>query len=224
MSSHRNALSPTARSTVWRGSHRARADREALYDVLDTALVCHLSFVRDGAPVVLPTGFGRDGDTLYLHGSSGARSLRVAPGSEVCVSVTVLDGVVYARAVFHFSMNYRSAVIHGRPEVLAGELDRLDALRCVTEHLAPGSWDHARLPNAKELAATTVLALDLTEAAVKVRDGGPGDEPEDVLADDAWAGVVPLSRVWGEPVPAGDLGSWRPVPQHVARRATPLRS
>lgn len=219
MSSPANALSPTPRSTVWRGGHRARSDREALYDVLDTALVCHLSFVRDGAPVVLPTGFGRDGDTLYLHGSSGARSLRLAPGSEVCVAVTVLDGVVYSRAVFHFSMNYRSAVIHGSPEVLTGERERLDGLRCVTEHLAPDSWDHARSPTAKELAATTVLALDLAEAAVKVRDGGPGDEPEDVAANETWAGVLPLTRTWGAPVPAGDLGPGLPVPDHVARRA-----
>lgn len=217
-----NALSPSDRSTVQRGKHRSRSDRAALYDVLDGALVCHLAQNRDGAPLVLPTGFGRDGDTLYVHGSSGARSLREAPDSEVCVAVTLLDGVVYSRAVFHFSANYRSAVIHGRARTVTGEPEKSHALRSITEHLAPGSWDHSRAPTAKELAATAVLALDLSEAAVKVRDGGPGDDPEDVTVGGTWAGVLPLSRVWGEPVPSGDLEPGIPVPDHVRERC--LRS
>jgi len=212
-------LSPTPRSTIRRGRHRAVTDRAALYDVLDTGLVCHLALVLDSPdgdyPVVLPTGFGRDGDVLYLHGSTGARSLRaVAAGAQVCVAVTVLDGVVYARSVFHHSVNYRSAVIHGRAVPVTGEAEKLHALRVITEHIAPGSWDHARRPSRRELAATAVLALDLTEAAVKVRTGGPADEPEDVAAGTAWAGVLPVRQVFGEPVPDADL----PVPEHVRRR------
>lgn len=212
-------LSPTRRSTVARGKHRAVTEREALHHILDSALVCHLALTRDGAPVVLPTGFGRSGDTLYLHGSSGARTMRDVLEHEVCVAVTVLDGVVYARAVKHFSMNYRSAVIHGEARIVDEDAERLHGLERITEQLAPGSWGHARKPDAKELAATTVLALDLTEAAVKVREGGPSDEPEDVLADQVWAGVLPLETRWREPVPADDLGGGISVPEHVLHRS-----
>ncbi|MGH3439911.1 MAG: pyridoxamine 5'-phosphate oxidase family protein [Sciscionella sp.] len=216
-------LSPTARSTVARGKQRAATDRRALHAVLDAGLICHLALTVDGAPLVLPTGYGRDGDTLYVHGSSGARSLRDGDDAEVCVAVTLLDGVVYSRAVFHFSVNYRSAVIHGRATRVCADAARLHALRTITEHLAPGSWDHARLPNPKELAKTTVLALDLSEAAVKIRTGGPADEPEDIEADDAWAGVLPVRHEWGEPQPSADLVSALAVPAHVLSRAGKAR-
>ena len=179
------ALSPTARSTVRRGAGRARTDRVELYAVLDAGLVCHLGVVLGGAPVVLPTAYGRGqgdrADTLYLHGSTGAGTLRAAAtGAPVCVTVTHIDGVVYARSVFHFSMNYRSAVVHGRARLVTDHTERLAGLRAVTEHVAPGSWDHARSPNRKELAATAVLALDLAEASVKVRTGPPVDDDADV--------------------------------------------
>ena len=159
-------LSPTARSTVRRGAGRARTDRAELYAVLDAGLVCHLGIVLGDAPVVLPTAYGRGrgdrADTLYLHGSTGAGTLRAAAaGAPVCVTVTHVDGVVYARSVFHFSMNYRSAVVHGRARLVTDHAERLAGLRAVTEHVAPGSWDHARPPTRKELAATAVLALDL---------------------------------------------------------------
>lgn len=210
------SLSPTDRSTIRRGKARAVTERSALHAILDAGLVCHLALVVDGAPRVLPTGYGRDGDTLYLHGSTGARSLR-EPG-EVCVAVTLLDGVVYSRSVFDHSVNYRSAVIHGTPVEVTAPEAKLHALRVLTEHLAPGSWDHARSPSAKELAATRVIALDLAEAAVKIRDGGPEDEPEDVAANAAWAGVLPIGQSFGTPVPAADLrGDWD-VPEHVRRR------
>ncbi|WP_233576246.1 pyridoxamine 5'-phosphate oxidase family protein [Saccharopolyspora rhizosphaerae] len=209
-------LSPTERSTVRRGAHRARTDRADLHATLDAGLVCHLALVVDGAPRVLPTGYGRRDDTLYLHGSTGARSLREA--DEVCVSVTLVDGVVYSRAMMHHSMNYRSAVIHGRVRRVEDPDERWEALRAITEHLAPGSWDYARHPNRKELAATTVLALDLGEASVKIRNADPGDDPEDVEANEVWAGVLPLHRTWGEPVPASDLVAELPVPEHVLRR------
>jgi uncharacterized protein len=212
------ALSPTPRSTVGRHRERGATDRAALYDVLDQGLVCHLALVRDGAPVVLPTGYGRIGDTLYVHGSSGARWLREG-GIPVCATVTHLDGIVYARSVFSFSMNYRSAVAHGTARLVTEEPERTDALRAIVEHLAPGSWDYARPPTRRELAATAVLALDLTEAAVKIRTGDPGDDAEDVEANEAWAGVLPLHRSWGAPVPSADLIAELPVPEHVLRRS-----
>lgn len=210
-------LSPTPRSTVRRGAHRARTDRAELYAVLDAGLVCHLGIVLGGAPVVLPTGYGRRGDTLYLHGSTGAASLRAAAqDTPVCVTVTLLDGVVHARSVFHFSMNYRSAVVHGVPRPVADPDERLAGLRAITENIAPGAWDHARPPNRKELAATSVLALDLTEASVKVRTGPPIDDDEDVARPDGpWAGVVPVEQTYGAPTPCPLLPSECPLPPHL---------
>ncbi|MGQ0837517.1 pyridoxamine 5'-phosphate oxidase family protein [Actinokineospora sp.] len=217
-------LSPTERSTVQRGKNRAVADRAVLHSILDAGLVCHLSTVVDGAPLVLPTGYGRDGDTLYLHGSTGARSLRTAAaGVEVCVAVTLVDGIVYARSVFHHSMNYRSAVIHGTAVPVTEPVAKIRALRALTDHMAPGSWEHARVPDAKELAATSVLALDLTEAAAKIRTGGPADDEEDIDAGAAWAGVLPLRQVWGAPEPCELLTGDFAVPAHVTARAVPAR-
>lgn len=209
-------LSPTERSTIRRGAKRARTGRGDLHATLDAGLVCHLAVVVDGSPRVLPTGYGRRGDTLYLHGSTGARSLRDA--GEVCVSVTHVDGVVYSRSMMHHSINYRSAVIHGRIQHVDDPAERWEGLRVITEQLAPGSWDYARRPSKKELAATTVLALDLTEAAVKIRTGDPGDDAEDVETNEAWAGVLPLHQSWGAPVPSADMIAELPVPEHVLRR------
>lgn len=215
----RPALSPTSRSTVRRLRERAAVDRTALDDVLDAGLVCHLGLVRDGSPLVLPTGYGRDGDTLYLHGSTGAASLvAAAAGTPVCVTVTVLDGIVYARSAMHHSMNYRCAVIHGRLERVTDEAARRHGLRVITEHLAPGSWDHARRPDAKELAATMVLSLDLTEASVKVRTGDPRDDAEDVATNGAWAGVLPVVTTFGAPRPSADLPGGTAIPPHVSGR------
>lgn len=216
------ALSPTPRSTVQRGKKRARSDREDLYAVLDAVLICHLAVVVDGAPRVIPTGFGRDGDTMYLHGSSAAASLRSADGTPVCVAVTELDGVVYARSVFDHSVNYRSAIVHGVAHLVTDPDEKLHGLHVLTEHLAPGSWDYARRPNRKELAKTSVLALDLTEASVKIRSGPPADEDEDVTADVAWAGVIPLHRSWGDPQPCPRLRDTHEVPPHIRQRTARL--
>ncbi|MBV8931252.1 MAG: pyridoxamine 5'-phosphate oxidase family protein, partial [Kutzneria sp.] len=205
----RQPLSPTARSTLNRAKDRAVIDRSELDAVLDEGLICHLGVIVDGAPVVLPTGYGRDGDTLYLHGSTGARSLRSK--DDVCVTVTLVDGVVYARSVFHHSLNYRSAVVHGRLRGIDDPAEKLRALRVVVEHMAPGSWEHARQPTKRELAATAVLALDLTEASVKVRRGGPNDDAEDIAADTAWAGVLAIVCQWGTAESHASL----PVPAHV---------
>jgi nitroimidazol reductase NimA-like FMN-containing flavoprotein (pyridoxamine 5'-phosphate oxidase superfamily) len=217
----RAPLSPSPRSTVRRLGERARTDRAELYAVLDEALICHLGVVVDGGPRVLPTGYGRIDDTLYLHGSTGASSLRAAESTPVCVTVTLLDGIVYARSVFHHSMNYRSAVVHGRPRVVADAGERVRALEAIVDHLAPGSWAHARRPTRKELAATTVLALDLAEASVKVRTGPPKDDEDDVLQGGRWAGVLPVRSEFGAPEPCELLDSADvPAPGHVAGRRT----
>jgi nitroimidazol reductase NimA-like FMN-containing flavoprotein (pyridoxamine 5'-phosphate oxidase superfamily) len=217
-------LSPTERTTLGRRKIRAVTDRSALYAMLDEAIICHLGVIRHGSPLVLPTGFGRDGDTLYLHGSTGASSLRIAAtGLDICVTVTLLDGIVYARSINHHSMNYRSAVVLGRAKPVDEPAAKLAALKVITDHLAPGSWEHARDVNAKELAAVSVLALDLAEASLKVRAEGPGDEPEDIAANTSWAGVLPVRTVFGEPQPCPDLGGEIPTPPHVTGRAASAR-
>ena len=193
---------------------RGRTDRDDLYAVLDAGLVCHLGVVIDGTPVVLPTGYGRIDGTLFLHGSSANRALLAADGQEVCVTVTHLDGLVVARAVFHHSMNYRSAVVFGTPRLVTGEAEKLAGLRAVTEQLVPGRWAHARPPTRKELAATAVLALPLDEASVKVRTGPPKDDPEDYQLD-IWAGVVPAALTFGRAEPDPALPPGLAAPDHI---------
>ncbi|MDT7575259.1 MAG: uncharacterized protein QOH17_1592 [Pseudonocardiales bacterium] len=212
-------LSSTSRSTPTRLRERARADRADLYAVLDAGMVCHVGVVRDGAPVVLPTGYGRIEDTVYVHGSTGAGWLRIADGAPICLTVTHLDGVVYARSVFHHSMNYRSAVVHGAARLVTDPDERWAALRAVVEQLSPGSWEHARLPDARELAATSVVALDLAEASVKVRTGPPGDDAADIAAGGRWAGVLPVHTVFGDPEPDPTLDGPAPDPEHVRARS-----
>ncbi|RJO76427.1 pyridoxamine 5'-phosphate oxidase family protein [Nocardia panacis] len=221
MDDQRLPLSPTPRSTLTRDRSKAVLDRAVLDAVLDVGVLCHLGVVLEGSPVVIPTVYGRDGDTLYLHGSTGAGNLRAAMREEVSVAVTHVHGVVYARSAFHFSMNYHSAVVRGRPTELTDPADRLHGLRVITEHTAPGAWARVRHPNRKELAATAVLALDLTEASVKVRAGGPNDEPEDIAAGGVWAGVLPLRQEWGTPIDSADLDPGIAAPSEVAQR-TPL--
>ncbi|HTS97553.1 MAG TPA: pyridoxamine 5'-phosphate oxidase family protein [Streptosporangiaceae bacterium] len=216
-------LSTTERTTLHRLRERGQASRAALYAVLDAGLICHLGVIVDGSPVVLPTGYGRAGDTLYLHGSSANRALLAADGHEICVTVTHLDGLVCARSVFNHSMNYRSAVIFGIARLLTGDERRLAALHAVTEQLVPGQWDYARRPTRKELAATAVLELPLAEASVKVRTGPPHDEPEDYEAD-TWAGVVPARLTFGEPEPDPDLRAGIGIPAHIAALAGRTRN
>jgi uncharacterized protein len=211
-------LSSTPRTTLHRLRERGRADRTELDAVLSAGLVCHLGVVIDGEPVVLPTGYGRIGDTLYLHGSSANRSLLSAAGQQVCVTITLLDGLVCARAVFHHSMNYRSAVIFGAARLVTEPTEKLAALRAVTEHLVPGRWNHAREPTRKELAATAVLALPLDEASVKVRSGGPKDDAEDYDSG-IWAGVLPAVLAFGPAEPDPALPPDVAVPAHIAQLA-----
>ncbi|GAA1317688.1 pyridoxamine 5'-phosphate oxidase family protein [Pseudonocardia xinjiangensis] len=213
------SLSPTPRSTITRLRERARSAQGDLYAVLDAGLVCHLGLVRDGAPVVLPTGYGRIDDTVYVHGSTGAGYLRIADGAPICLTVTHLDGVVYARSVFHHSMNYRSAVVHGTARAVTDPAERLAALRAIVEQLSPGSWEHARQPTPRELAATAVFGIDLAEASVKVRTGPPGDDEEDIATGGRWAGVLPVRTVFGAPEPCPTLPPVDvPAPEHVGAR------
>jgi uncharacterized protein len=222
-------LSPTQRSTPIREKERARTDRAALYDVLDASLICHLGVVVDGVPLALPTVFGVDpdgpdeGGTLYVHGSVASRSLVQGPGQDVSVTMTVLDGIVLARSGFMHSMNYRSAVVIGRPRVLTDEAERSRALDLLVDHVTPDRSAALRRPTRKELAATVVLALPLHEASVKSRTGDPEDDDVDVEAGGVWAGVVPLSLVAADPVTGADVEGVD-VPPHVVARVRSLRA
>lgn len=211
-------LSETPRTRLTRLADRGRTETDDLYAVLDAGLVGHLGVVRDGAPVVLPMGYGRRGDTLYLHGSSGAGWARALDGAAVCFTVTHVDGVVYARSVFDHSLNYRSAVVLGTTHRVTDPAAQNEALEAVTEQLSPGSWSYARLPTKRELAATAVFALDLGEASVKIRTGPPHDEPEDVVAGGRWAGVVGVRTVFDPAESAPDLEPGLTVPAHVTDR------
>jgi uncharacterized protein len=207
-------LSATPRTQLRRKRERQADDRAVRHAVLDEALVCHLGLVDgDGAPLVLPTMHARLGDVVYVHGSTGAASL--AAEREVCLTVTLLDGLVLARSVFSHSANYRSAVVRGRARRVTDPEEHLDALRAVVEHLTPGQWDHARRPDRREAAATAVLALDLGEASVKVRQGPPGDPEEVAAGDRRWAGVVPVGTVLGTPETCPALPGDVEVPAHV---------
>src|SRR6516165_6289963 len=210
-------LSSTPRTALGRHRERGRTERDDLYAVLDAGLICHLGVIVNGVPRVLPTGYGRLGDLLYLHGSSANSSIMAGNGQEVCVTVTHLDGLVCARAVFSHSMNYRSAMVYGVARLVTDPAEQLVALRTITEHLAPGQWSYARQPSTKELAATSALALPLTEASVKIRTGGPSDEPED-YALDIWAGVVPVTTGFGEPEPDSALRPGTDPPPHIVKR------
>lgn len=207
-----------------RGKKRVVSERRRLYELLDEATLCHWAMSIDDAPRVLPTVFARVGETMYLHGSTGARGLREAgTGTDVCVAVTLLDGIVYARAAFHNSVNYRSAVIHGRARDVDDESEKETALRAITEHVAPGSWDYSRRPTSKENAATAVVAVPLHEASVKVRDAPPGDDTEDIASGMRWAGVLPLHNHWGEPRRCPDASADIEVPEHVRARVSGAR-
>lgn len=203
------------RTTVGRRSQRQVTDGEALYEILDSALVAHLAVVRNGEPLVIPVACARDGDALLLHGSTAAGALRLAAsGAPVSVAVTLIDGLVIARSVFDNSMNYRSAVIFGVPQVLEGDA-KIAALATLTDQLLPGRWDEVRASTDKELAATLVLRLPLESASVKVRAEPASVEPDDGEDRTAWVGVVPLSLQPSDPVAGSDVSSDVPTPDSV---------
>jgi len=191
---------PSPRTTLKRHPERGAYDRATIDAILDEALICHLGFVVDGQPYVIPTIHARDGDTLYVHGSPGSRMLRnVKEGVEVCVTATLLDGLVLARSVYNHSMNYRSVLVLGRAQEVTDRTRKLRAMERVVEHVVPGRWTDARQPNEGELKGTTILELSLAEASAKIRSGPPTDD-EDDLTLPVWAGVIPLALVPSDPI------------------------
>jgi nitroimidazol reductase NimA-like FMN-containing flavoprotein (pyridoxamine 5'-phosphate oxidase superfamily) len=191
---------PTERTTLKRLPKRAEYDRRAVYEILDEGFICHVGFTVDGQPFVIPTGYARAGDNLYIHGSQASRMLRtIGEGVDVCVTVTLLDGLVLARSAFHHSMNYRSVVVLGRASVIHEKEEKLEALRALTEHIIPGRWAEVRRPNDAEMKATMVLALPLAEVSAKVRTGPPIDDDSDYEIP-VWAGVIPLRVEAGEAI------------------------
>ncbi|KMS68383.1 hypothetical protein ACM01_39305 [Streptomyces viridochromogenes] len=209
---------PTDRTVPTRSPDRASYDKELVHAILDEAYVCHLGFVRDGAPVVLPTLFARVGETLYVHGSTGSRPLRMTgqadPGLPVCLTVTHVDALILARSAFHHSINYRSVVVHGTAFDVTDPEEKRVALDALVDHVVAGRSRDSRPANKKELAATAVIRLDLTEVSAKLRTGGVNDEPED-LALPHWAGVVPLRKGYDAPVGDPDLAPGTELPGYL---------
>jgi nitroimidazol reductase NimA-like FMN-containing flavoprotein (pyridoxamine 5'-phosphate oxidase superfamily) len=206
---------PTERTQVKRLPKRGHYDRETVYKILDTGFVCHAGFSVNGQPFVIPTNYGRTGDTLYLHGSAASRMLKtLSTGVPVCVTVTHVDGIVLARSAFHHSVNYRSVVILGTARLVEDPAEKMEALRIFTEHVMKGRWDDVRQPTEQELKATTVLALPLEEVSAKVRVGGPIDDEADYTLP-VWAGVLPLETVVREPVPDAQRKGDPPVPDYL---------
>jgi uncharacterized protein len=206
---------PTPRTRLVREADRAVYDREAVCRILDEGFLCHVGFVADGQPFVIPTSYGRKDASLYIHGSAASRMLRqLKEGLPVCVTVTLLDGLVLARSVFNHSMNYRSVVILGKATLVEDPVEKIEALRLLSEHILPGRWADSRQPNERELKATTVLRLPIEEFSAKVRTGPPIDDEED-YSFPTWAGVVPLEMVAGAPINDPRLDPHRDVPGYV---------
>jgi uncharacterized protein len=206
---------PTERTQVKRLPKRGHYDRETVYKILDTAFVCHVGFAVDGQPFVIPTNFGRARDTLYLHGSAASRMLKtLGAGVPVCVTVTLVDGLVLARSAFHHSVNYRSVVILGMARLVEDQAEKMEALRIFTDHVMKGRWNDVRQPTEQELKATIVLALPLEEVSAKVRTGGPIDDEGD-YALPVWAGVLPLETTVKDPIPDAQRKNDLPVPEYL---------
>jgi hypothetical protein len=206
---------PTARTRIRRLPERAAYDRATVHAILDEGFLCHVGFVEDQQPYVIPTGFVRVDETVYLHGSTGSR-IGLRPGMPVCVTITLLDGIVLARAAFHHSFQYRSAVIFGTTRLVTDREEKNAALNALVEHIVPGRSADARGGNVRELAATAVLALPLAEASAKVRTGDPKDDEEDYDLP-VWAGILPLTLEPGEPIPDSCLNPGIPVPPYVSK-------
>ncbi|WP_406262678.1 pyridoxamine 5'-phosphate oxidase family protein [Actinacidiphila glaucinigra] len=215
-----DAYAPTDRTVPTRSRERATYDRDLVHAILDADYLCHLGFVRDGAPVVLPTLYARVGERLYVHGSTGSPPLRGAgedTGLPVCLTVTHLDGLVLARSAFNHTVNYRSVVVHGTARQVTDPAERSAALDALIDHIVPGRAADSRPANARELAATAVIALDLREVSAKVRTGGPSDDPEDLTLPH-WTGVLPVTRAYGTPEPADDLDPSIAAPDYLTTR------
>ena len=204
----------TTRNKVRRLPKRGHYDKKTIYSILDDGFLCHIGFVADGQPFVIPTSYGRDGDKIYVHGSSKSRMLMNAEkGIPLCLTVTHMDGLVLARSSFHHSMNYRSVVVFGTAHPVEGK-EKENALLIISENILKGRWEEARKPNEKELKATSVLCLNIDSASAKIRTGPPGDEKEDYDLD-VWAGVIPFSQHMGAPIVDPLLKDGIPVPESV---------
>jgi nitroimidazol reductase NimA-like FMN-containing flavoprotein (pyridoxamine 5'-phosphate oxidase superfamily) len=207
---------PTARTRVVREAERGVYDRGTVYCILDEGFIGHVGFVVDGQPFVIPTAYGRSGDTLYVHGSAASRMLRnLDQGVPVCLTVTVLDGLVLARSIFNHSMNYRSVVILGTATAVQNPAEKLKALQLLSEHILHGRWADARYPNERELKATLVLRVPIDEFSAKVRQGPPVDDEED-YGFRTWAGVIPLTMLPGSPIPDPLCDPGIPIPYYVS--------
>jgi nitroimidazol reductase NimA-like FMN-containing flavoprotein (pyridoxamine 5'-phosphate oxidase superfamily) len=210
---------PTPRTRLVREAHRAVYDREAAYRILDEGFLCHVGFVADGQPFVIPTSYGRTNDNLYIHGSAASRMLRNLKESvPVCVTVTLLDGLVLARSIFNHSMNYRSVVVLGKATLVDNPEEKLEALRRLSQHIIPGRWADSRQPNASELKQTSVLRLPIEEFSAKVRMGPAIDDEED-YSFPTWAGVIPLEMVAGAPIDDARLDPGCTVPAYAKKYA-----
>ncbi len=206
----------TQKTRIHRLPKRGHYDRETIYQIIDEALICHVGFVENGQPFVIPTNFARVEDTIILHGAPASRMLKhIAAGNPVCIETTIVDGLVLARSVFHHSVNYRSVVLFGTGRLLEDDQEKMAALKAVVEHLIPGRWSEARLPNPKELDATLVVSIKIDEASAKLRTGLPGDDEED-YALPLWAGVLPLQILPQAPIRDERLPAETPVPAYVA--------
>ncbi|HKN13870.1 MAG TPA: pyridoxamine 5'-phosphate oxidase family protein [Candidatus Binatus sp.] len=216
-----NTIAPTARTRVKRLPKRASYDRDAIYSILDTALVCHVGFALGGQPYVIPTLHVRIADRLYIHGSAASRMLgAAAEGTPIAVTVTHIDGLVLARSAFHHSVNYRSVVILGAATLVADPVEKFAVMKGLIDHVTPGRWDHIRHPNDKELAATSVLSIPIVEASSKLRSGDPLDDEAD-YAMPVWAGQIPFTTKSLTPVFDARLDPSTPVPAHVAEYRLP---
>lgn len=205
----------TERTTVKRLPARGHYDRETINAILDEGFICHVGFVVNDQPYVIPTGYARVDGHLYIHGSAASRMLRnLSAGISVCVTVTLVDGLVLARSAFHHSINYRSVVVLGKAELVTDAHEKDKALEALTEHFVPGRWADVRWPSELELKATTVLRLAIDEASAKIRTGDPKDDEED-YAMDVWSGVLPLKLEAGEPIPDARLEKPTPPPKYV---------
>jgi len=208
-------FTPTEHTQVKRLPKRGKYDRETVHAILDAAFVCHVGFCVEGQPYVIPTNYGRSGDTVYLHGSAASRMLRtLSEGVPVCVTVTLVDGLVLARSAFHHSVNYRSVVMLGAARLVEDPAEKMEALRLFTEHVMQGRWDEVRWPTEQEMKATTVLALPLEEVSAKVRTGGPVDDEADYTLP-VWAGVLPLEMVPQEPIADPQRKVDQPLPAYI---------
>jgi uncharacterized protein len=218
-----SSFAPTARTRVVREPQRAVYDREIINQILDEAFICHVGFTVEGQPYVIPTGYGRSGDNLYIHGSAASRMLKqLSSAISVCLTVTLLDGLVLARSVFNHSMNYRSVVVIGKASLITDRDEKMAALHALSDHIAPGRWEQSRKPSEQEFKATSILKLPLTECSAKVRTGPPIDDEADIALD-VWAGVIPLKLMSSDPLPDPHLRPDIAMPDNVRNFSRTLR-